>query len=85
METVVFDSEEAKLYKNLEVGIDQSLTEVANIPTRKYIENIFEELSVSYSIHNNNEINGGGHLYDWEERNDDTSTGYKRRFWIVNK
>jgi hypothetical protein len=85
LETVVYDSDESTKFRNNEGGIDQSLSDVAYIPTRKYIEEIFEKLNISYTIHNNPEINGGGHYYDWIENNSGTSTGCNRRFWIIKK
>jgi hypothetical protein len=84
METVVYDSNDDFYFRN-EDGLDQSLSGRGGIPSRKYIENIFKEYNINYELHNNIELNADGHVYDWVDENNNTTTGGNRRFWILNK
>lgn len=83
LESVILDSAESEICYCREAGRDQSLTDRGGYPSRKYIEDIFEECGVRYTIHNDAKLNAEPHQYDWIET-DNKEIGFaQRRFWIV--
>jgi hypothetical protein len=83
-ESVIYDSDISEIYFREETGDDQSLSEKGGTPTLKYIENIFIENNIDYQVHDSSNLNGNGHLYDWESINDKKLLDNCRRF-IVTK
>jgi hypothetical protein len=82
-ETVIYDSSDSELYKRTEVGTDQSLSEVGLTPSTSFVENIFKSISITYNIFKNSELNGGIHVYDWEDNFSKIFNHSTRRFWIT--
>lgn len=84
-ESVIHDSEEPKIHFKNEIGPDQSLSEIGGAPTLKYIENIFNENNTTYEMHASPNLNGDGHIYDWESKYDNIHKATYRRFFVVKK
>ena len=58
---------------------DQGLNAEAQISV-KYIE---DKLS-NFARHDISALNGGGHAYDWPEKNDNSYFPARRRFWTCD-
>jgi 2-polyprenyl-3-methyl-5-hydroxy-6-metoxy-1,4-benzoquinol methylase len=84
-ETVIYDSPDAELYFAGEQGSDQSLSNRAGTPSTSFVENIFKEASVNYTIHKDRSLNGGYHTYDWTDTFTRNYHHATRRFWVVQK
>lgn len=82
-ETVIFDSNEPEIYMNSEVGGDQSLSNKGGNPSVSYVENIFKNKKCKYQKYSDSALNGGGHVYDWQEGNTKALRGTYRKLWIV--
>ena len=84
-ETVVYDSNDSEIYFRYEEGDDQSLTPIGGTPSTSYVENIFDELKITYDKFSDGCLNGNGHHYDWKDTGSKVYDAWSRRFWIVKK
>lgn len=84
-ETVVFDSDEPVIHTRNENGGDQSLSGIGGTPSTSFVENIFKEMNVKFTKHTSSKLNGGNHIYDWEDKNSKGLNDHARRMWIVEK
>lgn len=88
LESVVYDSKEAELYYREEDGNDQSLTKRGGTPTTTYINDALynsAEDRLTWTCYHHKELNGGMHIYDWEDKNSQIYSDINRRFWIIKK
>jgi endogenous inhibitor of DNA gyrase (YacG/DUF329 family) len=84
-ETVVYDSNNDKIFFRNETGNDQSLSEIGGTPTTSYIENILKRENANFNKYTDLSLNSGGHHYDWEDKNSEVYDQASRRFWIISK
>jgi 2-polyprenyl-3-methyl-5-hydroxy-6-metoxy-1,4-benzoquinol methylase len=84
-ETVIYDSKQEEIYFRTEKGDDQSLTTIGGTPSTSYVENIFNESSVTYKKYTDLFLNNYQHKYDWPDTGFKIFNQFHRRFWIVNK
>jgi hypothetical protein len=83
LESVIFDSNEPEIYTRHETGPDQSLTDQGGTPSTSYVENIFREQNLKFTRHFSRVLNGGYHVYDWQENNTRVLNPFARRMWYV--
>lgn len=83
LESVICDSNEDKLYCVDEKGQDQSLSDMGCTPTTLWIENRLKLKGTEFVKYTNRSLNGCGHHYDWEDKNDKKLDRFARRFWII--
>jgi hypothetical protein len=84
-ESVIWDSDDSELYFYTEYGDDQSLSFTGGTPTTHYVESIFNKTSCNYVKYSDPELNGDGHIYDWEDKNSKIFNRMTRRFWITQQ
>ena len=83
-ETVVYDSYESEIYFRYERGYDQSLSEQGGTPSTSYVEDIFNQFSITYNKFSDSSLNThNAHHYDWPDTGLKNFDEWARRFWIV--
>ena len=85
-ETVIYDSKQSEIYFRSEPNdkfLDQSLSQIGGTPSTSFVENIFNNSDCFYQKYTSTELNGGLHLYDWNDTGIGYYSEYYRRFWVV--
>lgn len=82
-ESVIYDSNEPKLFFKNEEGYDQSLSNIGGNPTTSYVESIFSSKNKKYEKFSSPELSADGHFYDWIDTGNNIYHPNQRRFWIV--
>jgi hypothetical protein len=84
-ETVIYDSKNSEIYFRHEVGDDQSLGTTGGTPSTSYVENIFNEMGISFVKYTDPSLNNYQHKYDWPDTGFKVFNQFHRRLWIAQK
>jgi hypothetical protein len=83
LETVIYDNPNNTIHYRQETGPDQSLTTTGGTPTTTYIENILKNQNTTYQRHDDPNLNGGPHHYNWKDNTLPHFDQCARRYWTI--